>query len=208
MHSGSCCLILMLRYKHVILCKRKNNNNVVDPRYVSLNHHIEDFVWPKHPPKGAGAPEQGADQVLPAPPADHGADDAPDQVPAPPADEGAVAGAADLVPTPPADQGSDRAFNEEDTGKEVPVSPPPAKKIWKDVPAKNQFQYFNPEYEGTLHWASATSRCKPKVSVYDMYTKFKGKLKQGNKLQRYLFHPEGCDKATGAVTRRLLTSWT
>ena len=165
----------MLSYKHVIQCKRKNNNHVVDPCYVSLNHQLEDFVWPKQPPKGAGdkkdgaAPEQGVDQEL-APPADQGADEAPDQVPAPPADQGADAGAADQVPAPPADQGSDRAPDEEDKDKEEPVSPPPAKKIWKDAPARNQFPYFNPaEEEGTLHWTLATSRYKPNVSVYVMY---------------------------------------
>ena len=27
---------------------------MVDPHYVSLNHQLEDFVWPIHPPKDAG----------------------------------------------------------------------------------------------------------------------------------------------------------
>jgi hypothetical protein len=157
----------MLSYKHVILSKQKNNNHVVDTHDVSLNHQLEDFVLPKRPPKGAGdkkngaAAEQGADQVLAppadqgadqvlAPPADQGADEAPDQVLAPPADQGAETGAADQVPAPAAaDQGSDTAPDEEDTDKEVPVSPPPAKKIWKDVPAKNQFAFLTQKKKDT-----------------------------------------------------------
>ncbi len=95
---------------------------MVDPRYVSLNHELEDLVWPKHPPKGAAddqkdgaAPEQGADQV-PGPPADQGTGGAPDQ-----------------VPVPPADQGSDRAPDEEDTDKAIPVSLPPPGRMYLQI---------------------------------------------------------------------------
>jgi hypothetical protein len=180
-----------------ILLKRRDNNYVVDPVYVSLKGQLEDYAWPKHPP-GAGdekegaASEQGADQVAslgadggadqvasPDPGADGGVDQGADQEasPDPGVDQGAdhdqvaplgadqiasldpgaadegVELAADQVASqdPGADGGADQVsitgtpcdeFSDEDTEEEVSASFPPARKVWKGVPAKREVSIF------------------------------------------------------------------
>jgi hypothetical protein len=45
--------------QHDILCKRRDNNYVVDPASVSLKGQLEDYEWLKHP-QGAGDEKEGA----------------------------------------------------------------------------------------------------------------------------------------------------
>jgi hypothetical protein len=84
------------------------------------------------------------------------------------------------------------------------------------------FQLKKTNLKGNHNWWLEMQRVVIKTptdvwnyAMKNIHTKFKGKLKQGNidfhkpsfQLQKYLFYPEGCDKATRAVMRRLFTSW-
>ncbi len=116
--------------------------------------------------------DQGADQVAsPDPDADGGADHV--ATPDPGADQGADQVAS---PDPGADGGADQVgtsdtrcdeSSDEDSEEEVSVSLPPARKVWKGVPVKNEFPFFDPKEEESENWALATYRYKMHVSGDD-----------------------------------------
>jgi hypothetical protein len=49
-------------------------------------------------------------------------------------------------------------ISDDDTEEKESASLLPARKVWKDVPAKNKFPFFDIEEEPE-NWALATSRC-------------------------------------------------
>jgi hypothetical protein len=115
--------------RHDILRKRRDNNYVVDPGYISLKGQLEDYAWPKHPP-GAGdekegaASEQDADQVAPL---GAYADGGVDQVASPsPDDDGGVYQVASRDPSAVggADQGAEQLPSRDPSAEQV-ASPDP-----------------------------------------------------------------------------------